>query len=101
MENNYEYFQLRWDARGKCGFTTIQKCTAALRQLTYDIVADASNEYLKMSERTCRECTYFFCEYVIELFRDIYLRHPTRSDVEQLYGVHQAKHGFSRDARLH
>nr|KAJ0207049.1 hypothetical protein LSAT_V11C500274670 [Lactuca sativa] len=35
LERNYEFFQLRWDARGKRGFTTIQKCTAALRQLGY------------------------------------------------------------------
>ena len=94
LARNYEFFQLRWDARGKRGFTTIQKCTAALRQLGYGITADASDEYLKMSERTGRDCTYLFCEYVIELYRDIYLRHPTKSDVEQLYVVHQAKHGF-------
>ena len=36
----------------------------------------------------------FFCEYVIELYGDIYLRNPTRNDVEQLYAAHQAKHGF-------
>ncbi|XP_052621824.1 uncharacterized protein LOC111914700 [Lactuca sativa] len=47
-----------------------------------------------MSERTGRDCTYLFCEYVIELYRDIYLRHPTKSDVEQLYVAHEAKHGF-------
>nr|KAJ0196659.1 hypothetical protein LSAT_V11C700369150 [Lactuca sativa] len=94
LENNYEFFQLRWDARGKRGFTTFQKCTAALRQLTYGIAVDASDEYLKMSARTGRECTYLFCEYVIELYGDIYLRNPTRNDVEQLYAAHQAKHGF-------
>ncbi|XP_023769184.1 uncharacterized protein LOC111917758 [Lactuca sativa] len=92
---NYEFFQLRWDVKGKHGFTTIQKCTGALRQLGYGITADTSDEYLKMSERTGRECTYLFCEYVIELYHDIYMRHPTKSDVEQLYVTHQAKHGFS------
>nr|KAJ0215707.1 hypothetical protein LSAT_V11C300124880 [Lactuca sativa] len=30
----------------------------------------------------------------MKLYRDIYLRHPTKSDVEQLYSAHQAKHGF-------
>nr|KAJ0198376.1 hypothetical protein LSAT_V11C700370070 [Lactuca sativa] len=94
LKYNYEFFQLRWDAKGKCGFTTIQKCTAILRQLTYGITADASDEYLKMSERIGRECTYLFYEYVIELYRDIYLRHPAKSDVEQLYVAHQAKYGF-------
>ncbi|XP_023746191.1 uncharacterized protein LOC111894348 [Lactuca sativa] len=94
LVRNYEFFQLRWDARGKRGITTIQKYMSALRQLAYSIAADASYEYLKMSERMGRECTYLFCEYVIEIYRDIYLRHPTKSDVEQLYVVHQAKHGF-------
>nr|KAJ0227842.1 hypothetical protein LSAT_V11C100035740 [Lactuca sativa] len=88
------FFQLRWDARSKCGFTTIQKYMAALKQLTYGITADASNEYLKMSERMCRECIYHFFEYVIELYSDIYWRHLTKSDVEQLYAAHQAKYGF-------
>nr|KAJ0213369.1 hypothetical protein LSAT_V11C400195620 [Lactuca sativa] len=75
--------------RGKRGFTIIQKCTTALRQLTYSITPNASDEYLKMSERTGQECRYLFCEYVIELYSDIYLRYPTKSDVEQLYVVHQ------------
>ncbi|XP_052627456.1 uncharacterized protein LOC128134084 [Lactuca sativa] len=86
---------IEWDARGKGGFTTIQKYTAALRQLGYGIAIDASDEYLKMFERTGRDCTYIFYEYVIELYRDIYLQHPTKSDVEQLYVAHQAKHGFA------
>ena len=67
------FFQLRWDVIGKHGFTTIQKCISTLRQLGYGIVADASYEYLKMSKRMDRECTYLFREYVIELYRDIYL----------------------------
>ncbi|KAL7601401.1 hypothetical protein Lser_V15G26961 [Lactuca serriola] len=94
LERNYEFFQLRWDARGKRNFTTIQKYTTALRQLGHGIDVDTSDEYLKMSERTCRDCTYLFCEYVIELYREIYLQHPTKSDVEQFYIAHQAKHGF-------
>ena len=35
LENNYEYFQQRPDARGEMGFTTFQKVTAALRHLGY------------------------------------------------------------------
>nr|KAJ0188519.1 hypothetical protein LSAT_V11C900488140 [Lactuca sativa] len=47
-----------------------------------------------MSERTRRECAYLFCKYVIELYGDIYLRHPTRNDIEQLYAAHEVKHGL-------
>ncbi|KAL7611052.1 hypothetical protein Lser_V15G12644 [Lactuca serriola] len=64
LENNYEFFQLRWDARGKRGFSTLQKCTAALRKLAYGIAANALDEYLKMCERIGRECAYLFCEYI-------------------------------------
>ncbi|XP_021971280.1 uncharacterized protein LOC110866442 [Helianthus annuus] len=55
------FFTLRHDARGKRSFTTLQKCTAAIRQLAYGTAADAWDEYLKMSERTARECVYKFC----------------------------------------
>ncbi|XP_021986421.1 uncharacterized protein LOC110882797 [Helianthus annuus] len=41
------FFTLRHDARGKMGFTTLQKCTAAIRQLAYGTAADAWDEYLK------------------------------------------------------
>nr|KAJ0188737.1 hypothetical protein LSAT_V11C900483810 [Lactuca sativa] len=33
--------------------------------------------------------------FFMKLYRDTYLRHPTKSDVEQLYVAHQVKHGFS------
>nr|KAJ0221384.1 hypothetical protein LSAT_V11C200056400 [Lactuca sativa] len=56
LENNYEFFQLRWDSRGKHGFSKIQKCTMSLRQFAYDIDANTSDKYLKMFERTSREC---------------------------------------------
>ncbi|XP_022003734.1 uncharacterized protein LOC110901199 [Helianthus annuus] len=51
----HPFFTLRPDARGKMRFTTLQKCTAVIRQLAYGTAADAWDEYLKMSERTARE----------------------------------------------
>nr|KAJ0202850.1 hypothetical protein LSAT_V11C500264530 [Lactuca sativa] len=53
-------FSIEMGARGKFGFTTIQKCTTTIRQLVYDIDADASDKYLKMSERKGREYAYLF-----------------------------------------
>ena len=47
---------------------------AALRYLGYRITFDAADEYLKMSERTARECVDYFCAYVIEVFGKEYLR---------------------------
>ncbi|XP_022013901.1 uncharacterized protein LOC110913372 [Helianthus annuus] len=78
------FFTLRYDARGARGFTTLQKCTAAIRPLAYGTVADALDEYLQMSERTTRECLYRFFGNVVKLYSKKYLRKPNAYDVQQL-----------------
>ncbi|XP_022008076.1 uncharacterized protein LOC110907393 [Helianthus annuus] len=90
----HPFFTMRPDARGKMGFTTLQKCTAAIRQLTYGTTADSWDEHLKMSERTARECLYKFCKFVVKLYSQKYLRKPNHNDVQNLYQHHQARHGF-------
>ena len=94
MANFEPFFTLRYDARGKRGFTTLQKCTAALRQLAYGTTADAWDEYLKMSERTARECLYKFSKCVVKLYSKKYLRKPNSSEVQQLYQFHHQQHCF-------
>ncbi|XP_022014231.1 uncharacterized protein LOC110913716 [Helianthus annuus] len=88
------FFTQRPDARNYEGFTTLQKCTAAIRQLAYGIVSDALDEYLQMSARTTRECLYRFCHNVVKLYSKKYLRKPIAYDVQQLYQAHEARHGF-------
>ena len=48
------YFQLRWDARGKRGFTPLQKCTSTIQQLAYGSTADIMDDYLHISDSTSR-----------------------------------------------
>ncbi|XP_021984897.1 uncharacterized protein LOC110880744 [Helianthus annuus] len=90
----HPFFTMRPDARGKMGFTTLQKCTASIRQLAYGTTADSWDEYLKMAERTARECLYKFCKFVVKLYSQKYLRKPNHNDVQNLYQHHQARHGF-------
>ncbi|XP_022040744.1 uncharacterized protein LOC110943302 [Helianthus annuus] len=54
MAQSNPFFTLRNDARGQRGFTTLQKCTSAIRQLAYGYAPDALDKYLRMSERTAR-----------------------------------------------
>ncbi|XP_035844122.1 uncharacterized protein LOC118490537 [Helianthus annuus] len=89
------FFTQRPDARNYEGFTTLQKCTAAIRQLAYGTVADALDEYLQMSARTTRECLYRFSHNVVKLYGKKYLRKQNAYDVQQLYQAHKARHGFS------
>nr|XP_043639187.1 uncharacterized protein LOC122610258 [Erigeron canadensis] len=42
------------DARGKPGFSTIQKCVCTIRQLAYGYNPDSLDEYLQMGEETAR-----------------------------------------------
>ena len=57
LENANVYFTQRWDARGRMGFTPLQKCTSAIWQLAYGTAPDGFDEYLHMSERSSRETT--------------------------------------------
>lgn len=89
-----QWFKQKTDCRGKFGFTTIQKCTSAIRQLAYGTAPDAFDEYLKISERTSRECLQYFCEFVIDIYGPKYLRKPTADDIQHLYEKHKELHGF-------
>ena len=43
------YFECKTDALGKLGFSSYQKCTAAVRMLAYGIPGDLVDEYVRMS----------------------------------------------------
>ncbi|KAL9999549.1 hypothetical protein Hdeb2414_s0474g00901421 [Helianthus debilis subsp. tardiflorus] len=49
------FFTQRESASHKVGFSGIQKCTTAIRQLAYGTASDAWDEYLRMSARMCRD----------------------------------------------
>jgi hypothetical protein len=44
------YFCERYDATGRAGLTVLQKCTAVLRQLAYDMATNTIDEYLKLGK---------------------------------------------------
>jgi hypothetical protein len=64
------YFCERCDAIGRAGLTTLQKCTAALRQLAYGMAADTMHKYLKLGKTTAIECLEYYCSDIIECFGD-------------------------------
>ncbi|GKC57657.1 hypothetical protein Tco_1085255 [Tanacetum coccineum] len=94
LSANCPYFQEGCDAVGKVGISALVKCTSAIRQLAYAAVPDSLDEYLQIGEKTSRDCLMHFCNGVIELYGEEYLRRPTQTDVEKLYAFHENKHGF-------
>nr|GEU91354.1 reverse transcriptase domain-containing protein [Tanacetum cinerariifolium] len=55
ITNQYPYFQLHPNCAGKIGISALVKCTFAIRQMAYDTVLDALDEYLQMGATTARD----------------------------------------------
>ncbi|GJV82013.1 ALP1-like protein isoform X1 [Tanacetum coccineum] len=94
LPDHFNFFRVRPDATGRMSLSVIMKCTAAIRQLAYGTTPDAFDEYLQMSERTARECLWFFNMCIITLYMAEYLRKPTLEDVGKIYTQHETRHGF-------
>nr|XP_043625733.1 uncharacterized protein LOC122597170 [Erigeron canadensis] len=82
------------DARGKWGFSALQRSTSAVRQLGYGSNPDSLDDYLNMSERSSCDTLNAFCDGVIRLYLHEYLRRPTRTDTQRILDHHASYHGF-------
>ncbi|GJY80267.1 ALP1-like protein [Tanacetum coccineum] len=65
----------------------VEECTSSIRQLTYDIVPDALDEYLQMSAKNSHLSLDHFCTSVMKNFGPEYLRKPTVTNVVKLIGI--------------
>ncbi|XP_022020271.1 uncharacterized protein LOC110920368 [Helianthus annuus] len=92
VEANDSWFQVALDARGRKGFTLLQKVTSAIKQLATGSTPDENGEYLHMAERTSRECLEYFCDTVYKIHASEFLRRPTSNDMALLYEAHEEKH---------
>jgi hypothetical protein len=70
------YFIYKKDCTGMVDFSSLQKCTAALRMLAYGALGDSQDDYIHMAESTTMECMSRFCKAVVSVFGSDYLRTP-------------------------
>jgi hypothetical protein len=49
-ETNCRYFTRRWNSAGTLGFSPYQKSSAAMRVIAYGILADYTDEYIRIGE---------------------------------------------------
>ncbi|XP_047979097.1 uncharacterized protein LOC125221015 [Salvia hispanica] len=89
-----EYFKEGFDATGRPSHTTLQKCTAAIRQLATGQTTDLFDEYLRVGETTGRLCLMNFCKGVRAAFTDEFLKKPNTVDCQFLLQLHEQVHGF-------
>jgi hypothetical protein len=54
------YFTERHDTIDHIGLTPLQKCTAVLRQLAYDMTIDTIDKYLKLGKTTGIKCLKYY-----------------------------------------
>jgi hypothetical protein len=88
-----KYFVQKRDAVGRFGLTPIQKVASALRMLAYGGAADANNEYVQISESTSLESLNRFCNAIIQIYEEEYLRYPTKTNLKHLLAVGESR-GF-------
>ncbi|GJW62795.1 ALP1-like protein [Tanacetum coccineum] len=82
------------DVVGKAGIFPLVKCTSTIRQLAHDAVPDSLDEYLQISDKTSCDCLMAFCNGVMELYGDEFLRRPMQTAVKKPNAFHEEKHGF-------
>jgi hypothetical protein len=86
-----DYFEAKYDCTDKIGFTSYQKCSAAVQHLAYGVPGDLIDDYMRMSESTYHEAMYQFCEEVIVVFGEYYLREPNTYDTVGLLFINESK----------
>ena len=67
--------------------------TTALRMLAYGVVADFTDEYVRIGESTTIECLKKFVEAIVDIYSTEYLRSPNSNDIARLLRVGESR-GF-------
>ncbi|XP_070668914.1 uncharacterized protein [Malus domestica] len=72
------------DRVGRPSFSPYQKVTVALRMMAYGSPTDSIDETHGMSESTCLDTLQEFCDTIVQLYKDEYLREPNQEDLNRL-----------------
>jgi len=85
------YFIQKRDCTGLLGALSHQKVTCALRMLAYATSADQLDEYIRLAESTVLKTLHRFCQAIIDVFGDTYLRTPNKDDLQKILMLHSQR----------
>ena len=88
-----EYFVQKRNATRVLGLSSLQKMTATLRMLAYEVATDFIDEYVKIGESIAIESLKKFIEAIVNIYSTEYLRSPNNSDITRLLRVGERR-GF-------
>jgi hypothetical protein len=57
----------------------------------HGVPGDYIDDYIRMSESTCHEAMYRFCEAVIAVFGEYYLREPNTDDTAHFLSINESR----------
>nr|XP_015890757.2 uncharacterized protein LOC107425294 [Ziziphus jujuba var. spinosa] len=84
IENYDDYFTQKVDTAGRVTLSPLPKMIAAVQMLAYGCPADLLDEYVQIGESTAIESLKRFCDAIIGVFEEQYLRKPNKDDVARL-----------------
>jgi hypothetical protein len=87
------YFVQRPNCAGELGLSALQKVVVVVRILSYGILVDAVDEYVRIGESTAHEALKHFCTAIQTAFGGYYLKAPTAADIARLLQVGESR-GF-------
>ncbi|XP_059651013.1 uncharacterized protein LOC132298628 [Cornus florida] len=79
-----DYFVQKKIATGRLGLSSIQKMTTAVRILAYGCAADHYDKYIKIGENTAIKCLKAFCNAIVAVYAEKYMRPPNKADIARL-----------------
>ena len=80
---------------GVMGFSVQAKIMIALKSIGFGCSPFAFRDYFQMSQTVARKSFDTFVELLPIIFREEYLRFPTRDDVRRILRLHQYEHSVS------
>ena len=73
------------------GLSSLQKMTVALRILAYGVIADSTDEYVRIGESTAVQSLKKIVKVVINIFSEEYLRSPNSNYIARLVAVNEKR----------
>ena len=91
IQGNNDYFKYKHNASKTQGLSGEQKMTAAMRMLAYATPADALDDAYRIAESTALEILETFCQAVVDVYGEEYLRSSNEADVVRIREMHESR----------